>query len=164
MIKHFASSSFFLAPIATQNDIDKALQRLNSPGSNVAFLTTSDRLKYLLSSENPFQTLEQRLMSGFLCLAFPKNHFLFEGFNKKIEQLTTGGVMQKLIEHKKPSFVADGGPSVLTLSHLGIGFCIWAIAALIAFAAFCLEHLKHWIETKLYKFAIAYIKKAYKGF
>lgn len=101
-------------------------------------------------------------MSGFLCFAFPKNHFLFEEFNKKIEQLITSGVMQKLIEQRKSNVDADEGPSVLTLDHLAIGFCIWAIVALIAFAAFCLELAIHYIKMKLFTFTIANIRKSYK--
>lgn len=73
-------------------------------------------------------------------------------------------MIQKLMADNletKPNLKDGGGPSVLTLDHLGIGFCIWAIVALIAFIVFCLELLKHWIKMKLHEFAITNIKKSY---
>lgn len=71
--------------------------------------------------------------------------------------------MQKLVEKKKwPAPEEYSGPSVLTVEHLAIGFYIWAIAAVVATAAFCCEHVKHAIEMLLYKLAFSSIRKTFE--
>lgn len=107
--------------------------------------------------------LPERLTSGYLCLTFEIDHFLYDFFNRKMKQLQSSGVMQRLVEQpKRPAPEEYSGPTVLTVEHLAIGFYIWAIAAVVATAAFCFEHVKHGIEMLLYKLAFSSIRKTFE--
>ena len=77
---------------------------------------------------------------------FTDNHFLFENANKIVQQLTSTGMMNKLMSScpvlnwKNPK----RHPSVLTLKSLDFGFFIWLGFCVVCVVVFIFEIL-FWI-------------------
>lgn len=87
------------------------------------------------------------------------NHRLYDPFDKKLQQLFTGGIVEyhqlfysKYANAKRYEHLHREGPQVLTLKHLEAGFSIWLFSITFAIFAFLLEwlffHLKFYLIVK----------------
>jgi hypothetical protein len=109
--------------------------------------------------------LKERMMLGMAGMAFPRNHYLFEEFNKRFQQLFRGGFIKLFIEQyeecldpKRFRHLHPGDePQVLTMEHLKAGFVVWVISFSFAIIAFIAE----WIIRLKQYFAFKFIICAY---
>lgn len=91
-----------------------------------------------------FTQLEERIITDHIDFAFYKNSFMYEAFDKKLVQMVEAGITERIVakydspyKYEEP----EGGPVVLTLSHLGVGFQFWLVFLCISIASFVLELL-----------------------
>lgn len=73
--------------------------------------------------------MKQKIISDHWGLMFPKDHYMFHAFNKKIVELVEAGIAKHILKitKKHPDYedeVIDLEPKVLTMEHLGIWFLI----------------------------------------
>jgi hypothetical protein len=97
-------------------------------------------------------------------MLFPRNHRLFEPFNKVIKEAVTAGIidhlsgnLKNLINHKRYQKLHFEGFRPMNLDHLKAGFVIWLVAITFPIAAFVAE----WIVFGLPKFIFRYIFSSY---
>lgn len=90
--------------------------------------------------------LKQRLAHDASGMLFPRNHKLFDIFNRKIQQLLTGGIINhftdewfKYLDAKRYAHLYPEGPKVLTMKHLEAGFVLWLVSISFAIMAFSCE-------------------------
>lgn len=74
-------------------------------------------------------------------MLFPRFHVLYEPFNRKLDQLSQAGIVQRLIESYYTNNMIKNtkGPEVLTLKHLELGFQIWLLFIVLSTIAFIAE-------------------------
>jgi hypothetical protein len=89
---------------------------------------------------------KQRMALDASGMVFPKNHKLFEIFDRKIQQLLSGGIINHYTEEwfqylnpKRYAHLKSQDPEVLKMSDLEAGFMVWLITILIATLAFLFE-------------------------
>lgn len=90
--------------------------------------------------------LKQRLYLMMSGLLFPVNHKLFESFDKKLQQLMTGGIIdhyrefyQEYSSPKRYAHLYPVKPKVLSLQVLEAGFVVWLVSLLSSLLVFILE-------------------------
>ena len=94
-------------------------------------------------------------------MQFPRNHRLFEIFDKKLQQLFEGGIIYyyldevlKYLNPKRYEHLYRDKPKVLTIKHLEAGFVIWIISVSTALAAFMFEWLIKFYEYLIVKYVL----------
>lgn len=106
-------------------------------------------------------------------LRFELCHVFYEIFDKKIEQLFTGGIIKQYIEQvtadmnpKRYEHLYVDEPQVLTIEHLEAGFITWLIALSLAIIIYMLEWLVRFKDSLVFKYIwIAFCKqKEVRGF
>jgi hypothetical protein len=130
----------------------------------VFYLTTENLEHYMKILEG--QVLDRMIEDvnfGILkVLPFPRNHRLFESFNKKVEQIKPAGIINhfrkdenELLNKKRfeNSNLENARP--MNLQHLEAGFAVWLITISLSIAAFvaewickCIFNLKRFIGLK----------------
>lgn len=96
--------------------------------------------------------LPDRLVLAMMGMQFPRNHKLFEVFDKKLQQLFVSGLIdfeakECLFWLKPDSYrkhrheFENDDPKVLTFDDLEAGFVIWATSILISIFVFLIEWL-----------------------
>lgn len=90
--------------------------------------------------------LKDRYMLESLVFAFPRNHFLFEVFDRKLQQYIEGDLInyntrewqesinRKTFQHKEPF-------AVLTFGELEAGFVVCLVPLILSGFVFCIEWL-----------------------
>jgi hypothetical protein len=115
--------------------VNEYLRRLNEPDYNGTLMVTSDFMRSKSVEQIKFRMLEQKIMTGYCALAFPRNHFLFSIFNEKIGQMISSGIMQKIIadneNQRKPKI--EPGYRVVAMHHI---YCLIFTSA---FMGFCFQ-------------------------
>lgn len=79
-------------------EMQEISQQLINPKFKGALLMTQDDTEAFTNTsffKQIFCQLPEKLQSGHLVMSFPPNHFMYETFNEKIEQLTNSGIIQK---------------------------------------------------------------------
>lgn len=90
--------------------------------------------------------LKERLYLMMSGMMFPINHKLFESFDKKLQQLMTGGIIDHYREYyheysspKRYDYLYPVKPKVLSLQLLEAGFVVWLVSLLLSVIVFILE-------------------------
>ncbi|CRK90898.1 CLUMA_CG004587, isoform A [Clunio marinus] len=83
------------------------------------------------------KVLNEKLLPVYASWAYPKDSFLVESFNEKLEAFTENGLMEFLkLEYVDPKYLAvkepKNGPKKLNLEELWGGFGLWMIGNIIA--------------------------------
>lgn len=99
-----------------------------------------------LAKSRLWKSLSEKVLSTNCGMVFKLNHPLFEPFNAKITQMISGGLTEHILEpyqkgRMKNIRLDEGGPQVLTMDRLMIGFEMWIFFILISTSAFLLEYL-----------------------
>lgn len=125
-------------------DVEFCLVNLNDPTSKAALLVYSDQLKYVTRNYfEPHRLLQQKFLSGHIGISMPRNHFLFQGINKKIGQLLTGGMIQRLIAEGPPPQPENvNKPNAIRLGRLAAGFSFWLFCLVATLLVFSVEIVK----------------------
>lgn len=98
-------------------------------------------------SELPsIRILGESFYTNHMSLIFTRNLPYTLKFLRKIHELISTGVMKTfqadILDDRKPRKEEDvGGPQILTLRQLGLGFCLYLIACGICIVVFLLEVL-----------------------
>lgn len=122
-------------------------EELLSDNSNSGFIVDSDQLigiRYALGRTPRFSQLKERVFAEYIGFAVEDNSFLFHATNKIVVRFVESGLAQGLVDrnrriHDVKKYEDDKGPKVLTLEHLGAGFCVWLACIAVAFIAFIIE-------------------------
>lgn len=94
-------------------------------------------------------------------MLFERNHYLFEEFDRKFEQMFNAGLINYYAENffksmnqkRYKHLYRDSDPQVLSLKHLEAGLVIWLVSISFAIIAFTIE----WISRLLDYLMINYI-------
>lgn len=99
-----------------------------------------------------FTQLDERIITDHIDFIFHKNNFMYKAFDRKLVQMIEGGIAERNVgeydsryKYEEP----EGGPVVLTLSHLGVGFQFWLVFLIICVAFFVLELVWLFIVEKI---------------
>lgn len=110
-----------------------------------------DQLMYHVKKSNGSilqRVLKEDLFINMLGLRFDMFHVFFEIFERKVEQLITGGIINYYIKQvtedmnpKRYEHLYVNESKVLTMKHLEAGFVIWLFALSFAVMMFTIEWL-----------------------
>lgn len=114
------------------------------------------------------RVLKERFSIDMSGMKFPRNHRFFETFDKKLQQLFAGGIMDYYasqwlnnLKHDRFKHLYIDEPEVLTLKHLEAGFRIWLVSIGIAICAFIVELLVKWIPIWRDSLVVKYVIASY---
>ncbi|CRK90895.1 CLUMA_CG004584, isoform A [Clunio marinus] len=90
------------------------------------------------------KVLNEKLLTVYSSWVYPKDSFLVESFNEKLEAFRGNGLMEFLkLEYVDPKYLAvketKNGPKKLNLEELRGGFGLWMIGNIITVLLFLLE-------------------------
>jgi hypothetical protein len=131
LIISFPNVSSTSVRVLLLNATDKwTFYRNLTDGSKRALFTDTQGLAYfqkVIAPKEPptYIVLKEKIISDYLGIEFPMNHFLFDAYNDKIIQMTETGILQKILEPEKHKPVASDDPVPLSLDHLSIWFLLW---------------------------------------
>lgn len=114
-----------------------SLVNLLSDGSNNAFITDSEYLKFLEKSNKgsvPFTVLKEKVLTNHWGFMLFSNQFIFKAFNTKIPQLVESGIADYIIQKESQFRKNFENASKIPLS---------------------LEHLEHWFKFMLFSYALS---------
>lgn len=123
-------------------------------------LILGGQIRFINESNGLFQRrlLKEIILTDRCGICFPIHHRLFTIFNRKIQQLIEGGIVDLLKEEAlkylnpnryKHLFTQE--PEVLSMRHLEAGFVIWLISVCFACLVFALEWLITFKEYLIFK-------------
>jgi hypothetical protein len=124
------------------------LTNLLVDGSNRAFVTDRDwyeELEYESNGTANFAILEEIVLSDHWGFSFEVNNFMYDAFNRKINQLVESGLADVFVKNatkKWRKVEADEKHVPLALTHLSVWFYLWLIFIVIALIVFVLEVCK----------------------
>lgn len=113
------------------------------------------------------RVMKEDLFTDMHGLRFDYFHVFFKIFDRKIQQLFTGGITNHYIDEvignfnpKRYDNLYVDEPQILTLEHLEAGFVIWLLAMSFAVCIFMLEWLKNFKDFLVFKYVfITFCKK-----
>jgi hypothetical protein len=118
---------------------------LLADGSKRAFLTDRDwyeELEYEAGGTENFTILEEIVLSDHWGFRFEANNFMYDAFNRKIDQLVESGLADLIIKNVTVEWrdiEPDEKHVALTIDHLSVWFYLWLILLAIALLVFILE-------------------------
>jgi hypothetical protein len=117
---------------------------LLADGSNNAFITDSEYLRFLEKSLNgtkKFTQLKEIVMSDYLGFSYRNNHFIFKPVDRIVGQLYESGIAQRVVDQESALTYEEisDEPVVLTMRHLGIWFFAGIFMLVVALVAFISE-------------------------
>jgi hypothetical protein len=97
--------------------------------------------------------LKERLLSIPIGFRFPKNHFLYHFMDNIVQNLLSGGIIDKLNNFRLdqcaiPYYKEEWEPYVFSIDHLLFGFNIWLVACAVALSVLAFELI--WFYGKKY--------------
>lgn len=106
---------------------------------------------------------KEHLWTDFLALFYPKNFYLIETIDKKLNAFLSSGIINYFVDRYVDMLhwhikVLDTGPQTLTLEHLRGAFNLWLAILLIAAIVFFIEISLQAFKSK----RILKIKKTFK--
>lgn len=119
-------------------------EELLSDNSNGGFIVDSEHLNGILNGlgRTPrFSLLKERIISEYIGFALNDNSFMLHSINKLVVRFGESGLSNYIADrnHFVKKYSDDFGPKVLSLEHLGAGFCVWLACIAVAFIAFIME-------------------------
>lgn len=136
----------------TLSELHFAYRRTYKPGSKTALFYKAEMLSYLINIVNvtePPKLLEDRFILENGAFMFPRNHFLFEAFNRKLQHYIEADLVKfhtryydelsnplRFKKYEEPF-------AVLKLEELEAGFVVWLLPLLLSFLVFGFE----WMST-----------------
>lgn len=86
-----------------------------------------------------FAQLSERIISDHIGFVLPKHSFIFKAFNRKLNQLVEGGLIEKLTKSKVQIKPEESEPTQLSLDHLEIWFQTCFVLLCFAIFSFIIE-------------------------
>lgn len=126
---------------------NKDINNLLTDGFQGGFITDIEELHVLLNFWKTFEKLKptvlnEKISSDHFGFVFPRRSFMYDAYDRKIEQFLESALQGLMIRINKPQnhyIEPDHSKTVLNLDHLGIGFILWLFLLFIAFFSFLLE-------------------------
>lgn len=146
-----------------------AFERAYTPGSKTAVFYHENIYRYVISQKlnrtDPPKLLSERYMLEAKALLFPNNHFLFNTFDRKLQQYVEADLINynnrkwrrannpRMFEKQKEPF------AVLTLRDLEASFVVCLLPFCLSIFVFALEWLRTLIDLIVF---LDILKKYYK--
>jgi hypothetical protein len=87
-----------------------------------------------------FAVLKEKVISDYVGISFPTNHFMYDVYNEKIAQLVESGIVQNFLDSSKPKKPIENDKRVpLSVDHLLIWFQLWMGLLVASIVVFLLE-------------------------
>lgn len=96
------------------------------------------------SGRQSFSILKETILNVPSAFSFYQYNMFYETFNRRIEQMLSNGVIQRMTaDYENPKLYKlrpeEIGPQVLTLDHIGVGFLVCLIPMSFAVIVFAIE-------------------------
>lgn len=145
----------------TYPDLFNAFERSFQPGSKTSVFYNREMylvIRFVLNRTEPPRLIQNRFIFGCRGLLFPANHFLFEIFDRKLQQyveadLISYNILQWNDEDNPEKHVVQMEPfAILTLCQLEAGFVICLASLLLSFLVFCIEWMMNMKDLMIFHF------------
>jgi hypothetical protein len=115
--------------------------KTNGHGSKIAMLQVVFEGAPIFKSST-YTIMKEKVISDYIGLMMPLNHFMFDVFNYKMIQLQESGIMQRLMKFSYPKAnTTEEDPVPLSIGHLLIWYQLWVALLLISTFFFFVEVL-----------------------
>jgi hypothetical protein len=135
--------------VALENNSFWDFRKSLTDGTNSAMIINS-LAQYFFRVEDkepqPYVLLKEKIISDYVGVLMQTNHFLFDAYNENVVRMTESGIMQKIIEERKPKPFEDDQQIALSFEHLLIWFKVWIGLLLIASVVFIVEFVNAKIQ------------------